>query len=293
MRGRANPVSKFIRNGSNMKIPADVQYPFVSCLCPTFRRPQCLANAIQCFLNQDYPADRRELLILDDADQYDTDPQTWGFWPSPEARVRLFSQPNRARHLPLKFNQLANQAKGEVIAVWEDDDVYLPHHITAHVDALRHWGFSKPTSVLSLYTGKLVVENGHGRFHASMTFTKETMFRSGMWPDTAAADFDQKYIHALGKAAGGIADPAHVFFPSYIFRWASTNAPHGQALMKNSGDLIWYENYRNQPGLCFDRTAQLNAKFDDETEVIFRRSRSQPAQRNLLPIGAAPWYTSG
>ena len=43
------------------------ELPFVSCLCPTYRRPQMMANTIPCFITQDYPADRRELIILDDA----------------------------------------------------------------------------------------------------------------------------------------------------------------------------------------------------------------------------------
>jgi hypothetical protein len=43
------------------------ELPFVSCLCPTYRRPQMMANTIPCFITQDDPADRRELIILDDA----------------------------------------------------------------------------------------------------------------------------------------------------------------------------------------------------------------------------------
>ena len=43
------------------------ELPLVSCLCPTYRRPQLLENSIACFLAQNYPADRRELVVLDDA----------------------------------------------------------------------------------------------------------------------------------------------------------------------------------------------------------------------------------
>ena len=43
------------------------ELPLVSCLCPTYRRPQLLENSIACFLDQNYPADRRELVVLDDA----------------------------------------------------------------------------------------------------------------------------------------------------------------------------------------------------------------------------------
>ena len=43
--------------------------PKVSCLCPTYGRPQCLEEAIFSFLTQDYQGEK-ELVILNDlADQ--------------------------------------------------------------------------------------------------------------------------------------------------------------------------------------------------------------------------------
>jgi Glycosyltransferases involved in cell wall biogenesis len=38
----------------------------ISCLCPTYKRPTLLANAIACFLQQDYDGPA-ELIVLDDA----------------------------------------------------------------------------------------------------------------------------------------------------------------------------------------------------------------------------------
>ena len=37
----------------------------LTCVCPTYRRPRLLANAIACFVAQTYP--NRELIVLDDA----------------------------------------------------------------------------------------------------------------------------------------------------------------------------------------------------------------------------------
>jgi len=43
--------------------------PKISCLCPTYGRPQCLEEAIFSFLTQDYQGEK-ELVILNDlADQ--------------------------------------------------------------------------------------------------------------------------------------------------------------------------------------------------------------------------------
>src|SRR4051812_19569935 len=52
-------------------IPSPAPLPFVSCLLPTFgRAPQqlhLLNESVFWFTQQDYPADRRELIILNDA----------------------------------------------------------------------------------------------------------------------------------------------------------------------------------------------------------------------------------
>jgi hypothetical protein len=72
--------------------------PFVSCLYPTYRRPQIMANTIPCFITNDYPADRRELIILDDAGELKK--ETSDGW-------QIISISRRFRSLPEKFNALA------------------------------------------------------------------------------------------------------------------------------------------------------------------------------------------
>ena len=68
-------------------------------------------------------------------------------------------------------NWLAGLARGEVLVVWEDDDIYVYWHITAHVKALTDGRFSKPSRVLRHYTGMLREEEVAGRFHTSVAFT--------------------------------------------------------------------------------------------------------------------------
>ncbi|MFN6314612.1 MAG: glycosyltransferase, partial [Planctomyces sp.] len=102
--------------------------PFVSCLCPTYRRPQMMANTISCFITQDYPADRRELIILDDAGELNN--ETGDGW-------QIISISRRFRSLPEKVNALAGLAQGDILVVWEDDDIYLQHHISTHVRAME------------------------------------------------------------------------------------------------------------------------------------------------------------
>ena len=207
------------------------ELPFVSCLCPTYRRPQMMGNTIPCFIAQDYPENCRELIILDDADELKND--SCAGW-------QIISIPRRFRSLPEKFNALAGLAQGEILVVWEDDDIYLPHHISSHVAALEGHLWSKPSKVLSDYTGTIAEEDASGRFHASLAFRREIFDFIGGWPLTKRGDFDQQLIARL-SAIEPPGDPCQIESPAYIFRWSQTHAYHGQSFMRGPEDEGWYE----------------------------------------------------
>jgi hypothetical protein len=106
---------------------------FVNCATTTAARFVAVTSreslvAIPCFITQDSPADRRELIIQDDAGElkYDTG-EGW----------QIISISRRFRSLPKKFNALAGLAHGGILVVLEDDDIYLQHHISTHVRAME------------------------------------------------------------------------------------------------------------------------------------------------------------
>ncbi|HEY0985311.1 glycosyltransferase [Schlesneria sp.] len=232
--------------------------PFVSCVCPTFGRPALLANALACYLAQDYPLERRELIVLDDAGQYGS--QAGEGW-------EVISVPRRFRSLPEKYNALAGLARGDLIVVWEDDDLYLPWHISAHVRALGSGlGYSKPSRVLSSGTETLQTESAVGRFHASIAFRRQWLERVPGWPLTRRGNFDQQFMSKLARL-GPTADPLESDPPSYIFRWASTGDYHGSALMASPEDEGWYG--RVEIACQSDSPSPLRPCFDKHTVKCF------------------------
>ncbi len=236
----------------------EMSLPFVSCLCPTYRRPRMLANALGCFLAQEYPVDRRELIIMDDAGQYT---------PMANADWQLISFSRRFRSLPEKYNALAGLAQGDIIVVWEDDDIYLPDHLSAHVRALASGGFSKPSRVFSIHSGALREENAAGRFHGSMAFTRKAFERLGGWPLSRRGDFDQQFMSGLGLS-GGQVDTCSTSPPSYVFRWGSTGDYHGSAHMATPGDENWYDKCKvDDDG---NTQIRLEAHLDAETLRILK-----------------------
>jgi hypothetical protein len=202
-------------------------------LCPTYGRPELLRNSIACFEAQTYPASRRRLLIGDDGKQLRA--QTYG-------SVEVLTWPTRFQSLPGKFNALAEVALtrgAEILAVWEDDDIYLPHHLQVHQCALARGDYSKPSRILSTYGGTLHELESSGRFHASIAMTCRGYLQVGGWPETKRADFDQQFMSRLRERCGEI-DSCAAAPPSYVFRWESTGVPHGQGQMSAPDDETWW-----------------------------------------------------
>lgn len=232
------------------------------CLCPTYRRPACLIRSLYCFMQQTYP--NRHLLIWDDAGMYTEDKaERVDAHDNSRWSVRIITSP-RFNSLPEKFNALAGLAPSDsYLAVWEDDDLYLPWHLSFSTEAM----LTKPAMVLSNYPEMIVLEPAYGRFHASLAFHKSVWWNIQGWPLTKRADFDQQMIHALQQSVrdGEVYDSfaVHGGVPSYLFRWSGGGAYHGQGWMKSADDEEWY-----------DRVPNIPLEGDDQVALELLRSNS-------------------
>jgi glycosyltransferase involved in cell wall biosynthesis len=110
--------------------------PAVSCICLTYVRPELLEEAICSFLQQEYGGPK-ELIVLNDYAK-----QTLIF-DHPE--VRVINLPRRFRAVGEKMNAAVALASHNLLFVWDDDDIYLPHRLSfsvEHFDPKK--GFFKP-----------------------------------------------------------------------------------------------------------------------------------------------------
>ncbi|MDZ7619898.1 MAG: hypothetical protein U1E05_23100, partial [Patescibacteria group bacterium] len=158
----------------------------------------------------------RELLILDDAGQYAC--QTGDRW-------RLISVPARFPTLGQKRNAAASLVSPDVdaLAVWDDDDVYLPWALRASADALRHAAWSRPSVVLHPNRdGTLRQHLTGGLFHGGWSYRRAAFEAVGGYPPEMNNGEDQGFAARL-KAAGAIeADPICLGFqPFYVYRWGT------------------------------------------------------------------------
>lgn len=113
--------------------------PFVSVVTPTWNRAAFLPYLLYMYRYQDYPADRRELVILDDSPQSHQSIIDRLTQNHPEKfNIRYIYHPEKL-DLGRKRNMLNELARGEYILCMDDDDYYPADKISYTIEMmLRH-----------------------------------------------------------------------------------------------------------------------------------------------------------
>ena len=98
-----------------------MNYPFISCKCITYGRVSTLEEALYSFLRQEYEG-KKELIIVNDY------PLQKLKFDHPE--VKIFNLDKTFTTIGDKENFAIERCSGELIAVWDDDDVALSNHLS-------------------------------------------------------------------------------------------------------------------------------------------------------------------
>jgi glycosyltransferase involved in cell wall biosynthesis len=193
----------------------------VSTLCPTYNRMphlrHLLEEAVECFLRQDYPD--KELLICND-----TPGQRLSI---NHPQIKVFNLEERMPTLTGKISYLIEQAQGEVLCRWDDDDIHLPHRLSYSVAQLggsfewhpdRHWYME------GLEVKKLTLSPGNT--HTMAVWHRDLLPMIGGYPKGLSGNEDQVFNQMLlkyGINGGNRPIPNDKVF--YIYRW-STGSRH-------------------------------------------------------------------
>jgi glycosyltransferase involved in cell wall biosynthesis len=138
------------------------KFPVVSCIMPTFNRRHFLPLALKAFDSQDYPA--KELIVVDDG----TQPVGDLVEKVPAARyIRL---PARAS-IGEKRNRACKEARGLIIAHWDDDDWYAPARLSRQIAPLL-----AGEAELSGLENSFTLELASGRFWRTSQSLHRRMF---------------------------------------------------------------------------------------------------------------------
>jgi glycosyltransferase involved in cell wall biosynthesis len=106
--------------------------PFVSVCTPTFNRRPFIPMIVKCFLNQTYPKDRMEWIIIDDGtDKVGDIIQSYNI-----PQIKYIELPTKIT-LGEKRNMLHKHATGSIIVYMDDDDYYPPERVSHAVETLQ------------------------------------------------------------------------------------------------------------------------------------------------------------
>jgi len=208
----------------------------IACLMPTYGRRHLVENAVACFLAQDHPAENRRLLILDDLGDLRGEGLGWRIWSA-----------NRYPTLTAKYRTMAailaeRWPAWEAIALMDDDDVYGPHWLSSHAEALAGRGWSYPARVWSLYGtapgDRPALEDSGGRFWASAAIRRDLFQTSGGFQEIARMTFDQEHLARWRSFGGEPGRPDATCTPQYVYGWGRSN--HVSSRM---GRPDWYERH--------------------------------------------------
>jgi len=94
--------------------------PFISCKCITYGRVNLLEESLFSFLNQEYDG-KKEMVIVNDY------PLQKLYFDHPE--VKIYNLDSTFNTIGEKENFAVSKCSGDLIAVWDDDDIALPNHL--------------------------------------------------------------------------------------------------------------------------------------------------------------------
>lgn len=237
--------------------------PAVSCICLTYGRPHVLEEAIYSFLLQDY-AGRKELIVLNDYAG-----QTLHF-DHPE--VQVINCPKRFRTVGEKMNVAVALATHDLLFVWDDDDIYLPHRLRFSVEHFdSHKGFFKPDKAWYWEQGVLRGLVKNSVFHVGSCWSRRLFDGVRGYP-AEGTGYDLIFEQRLAKHCPGAAkpykiNPADIY---YIYRWAGTGSYH----------MSQFGNYK----------AGENVGHDQVETFIQQRANRGEIRQGAIPLQPC-WHT--
>ena len=192
--------------------------PPVSCMCLTYGRPQLLEEAIQSFLLQNYSGPK-ELVVLNDFDK-----QTLEFV-HPE--VVVINVPRRFHSLGEKRNACAALCSHDILFVWDDDDIFLPHRLTYSVRMFEPTkGYFKSSKGFVLNNGALSGPNMN-IYHSASCFSRILFNEAHGYRHMGSGqdlDLELAFESMIGKDKNY--KDASLDEIYYLYRWAGTGSYH-------------------------------------------------------------------
>jgi hypothetical protein len=167
--------------------------PAISCKCITYGRIDTLEESIYSFINQEYDG-KKELIIVNDY------PLQKIIFDHPD--VRIFNLDYTFDTIGAKENYAVSMCSHDIIAVWDDDDIAMPNHLSNIAK------YFKPETDL-LFWGRGVLFNEPeisaitGLGNSGIVYSRKIWRQIGGHP-LENAGYDMTFVYAIQHASNNI-----------------------------------------------------------------------------------------
>lgn len=191
--------------------------PKICAIMPTCgraaRQPDLIADAVRDFVNQDYPAESRHLLIVNDAPGHILTTRVPG--------VKIINLGQRFTSLGTKCNFAVafaySHLRCDIGMMWEDDDRSLAHRMSMSAEILGDFEYWNPGLVWYHEKGKERRPDGIGVMHHASCY-KLASFVGRYQPISKGHDAAANHWArtSLQNSPYRITDPNEIF---YVYQW--------------------------------------------------------------------------
>lgn len=224
------------------------QYPKITCLCPTRGRFETLKESVSFFLLQDYP--NKEMVVFNN---HPTDIIAHPKLAKHNVRIVNAGDYSSNTITEIYRDALASISEDtEYVAVWDDDDVYFPWHLSANMEQLLKSNKGAVRAQSGFWQHNPDVTLISNNLEASMIARKDLIFFDPLTDAKKSFHPHLSWVDSVQKNN----DFAHYDAVSAMFRWSygrqtahlQTVGPHknnddgaGQILKPVAVDHIYYD----------------------------------------------------
>jgi glycosyltransferase involved in cell wall biosynthesis len=203
----------------------------ISCLMPTFNRFPSLGylveESVESFIRQDY--EDRELIVCNDTPGHKL--------VIDHPKVKVFNVDQRFLTLSSKIQFMVDQAQGEALCRWDDDDISLPHRLSLSANKIQDRLEWRSTNYF-YDTGPLREVDRAGNTHIMSLWRREVLqHMGGQYPAGLSGSEDQAFNRALAKANLGSEERLASKDIFYLYRW-NTGSSHLSGIANYEGNPL-------------------------------------------------------
>ena len=179
----------------------------ISCKCITYGRVEYLQEAIYSFLQQEY--ENKELIIVND---YAHQKLVFN-----HPQVHIYNFDEQFPTVGHKDNFAVSKCSGDIIALWDDDDIALPNHlrnIEMYIQGYDYLQWNR-----GFYAEAFTIQNLCSIGVSGMAYRKSAWEKAGKMPSHNAG-YDTLFIERMNRAGCNpiYAEPEE---PGFIYMWAN------------------------------------------------------------------------